>query len=57
MRRGRGEGEERERGEPIIIKHGARYSQNTDKPTVWYLQSHPCICCLTMGFLEMGRNI
>lgn len=39
------------------MKCGARYSQSTHKPTVWYPPSSPCICCLGLFFLEMGRSI
>lgn len=35
---------------PLIMKCGARYSQNTDNPTIWYRQSSPYICCLGLGF-------
>lgn len=31
-----------------MVKCGAGYSYNTDKPTIWYPTS-PCICCLGWG--------
>ena len=50
--------EKQNKTKPLIMKCGARYSQNTDKPTIWYPQSSPCICCLGLVFfLDMGRNI
>lgn len=44
--------EKKNKTKPLLMKCGARYSQNTDKPTIWYPQSSPPICCVVWFFRD-----